>query len=159
MKKICHFNALLLIVVSFSFLNCNPPTQYDILIKNGTVYDGSIRPGRTVDIGILDDKIVFIGKVEQEQAAKIIDATGLAVAPGFIDTHVHLDPFDNLLKLADAESQIRQGVTTSIGGPDGRGAPLQYNMQAFLDTLESVGVGMNMGFMAGHNKIRKKLWG
>ena len=159
MKKICHFNALLLIVVSFSFLNCNPPTQYDLLIKNGIVYDGSIRPGRTVDIGILDDKIVFIGKVEQEQAAKIIDATGLAVAPGFIDTHVHLDPFDNLLKLADAESQIRQGVTTSIGGPDGRGAPLQYNMQAFLDTLESVGVGMNMGFMAGHNKIRKKVMG
>ena len=148
-----------LISIFYSFIQCIAPTQHDLLIKDGIVYDGSIRPGRKVDIGIQDDKIIFIGKAEEKQAKRIIDAKGLAVAPGFIDTHVHLDPFDNLIKLSDAESQIRQGVTTSIGGPDGRGVPLQYTMQKFLDTLESIGVGMNMGFMAGHNKIRTKVMG
>jgi len=70
---------------------------------------------------------------------------------------MHLDPLDNLLALSNSESQLRQGVTTSIGGPDGRGVPLQYGFAAFLDTLSQVGVGINMGFMAGHNKIRKKI--
>ena len=81
------------------------------------------------------------------------------VSQGFIDTHAHLDPLDNLFNLAHAESMIRQGVTTSIGGPDGRGVPLQYSVKQFLNTLESVEFGMNMGFMAGHNKIRTKVIG
>ena len=150
---------LFLVLFGICLINCEKSPSYDLIIKNGLVYDGSQNPPVITDLGISGEKITFVGKINTEKAERIIDADGLVVSPGFIDTHAHLDPLDNLFNLANAESLIRQGVTTSIGGPDGRGVPLQYNMQAFLDTLESVGVGMNMGFMAGHNKIRTKVIG
>jgi N-acyl-D-amino-acid deacylase len=137
----------------------NPSPVYDFLILNGTVYDGSLSAPENVDIGIKDGKIVKLGNLKGDKALEIIHADELIVAPGFIDTHTHLDPFDNLLKLSDAQSQIQQGVTTSIGGPDGRGVPLEFTMRKFLDSLENVGIGINMGFMTGHNKIRKKVMG
>jgi dihydroorotase/N-acyl-D-amino-acid deacylase len=151
LKKISiGFIALLLI-------NCQNPTTYDLIIKNGLVYDGTNNPPQTLDIAIIADKIVGLGDFSEADALQILNAAGAAVAPGFIDTHTHLDPLDNLLALSNSESQLRQGVTTSIGGPDGRGVPLQYGFAEFLDTLSQVGVGINMGFMAGHNKIRKKV--
>ena len=79
----------------------------------------------------------------------------MVVSPGFIDTHAHLDPMDNFINLSDGESNVRQGVTTSFGGPDGRGVPLKYGFKEFLDSIEKVGVGMNVGFLTGHNKIRR----
>jgi N-acyl-D-amino-acid deacylase len=151
LKKISiGFIALLLI-------NCQNPTTYDLIIKNGLVYDGTNNPPQTLDIAIIADKIVGLGDFSEADALQILNAAGAAVAPGFIDTHTHLDPLDNLLALSNSESQLRQGVTTSIGGPDGRGVPLKYGFAEFLDTLSQVGVGINMGFMAGHNKIRKKV--
>ena len=131
--------------------------KFDLIIKNGLVYDGTQNPPQAHDIAIKADKIVGLGDFSESDALQILDAAGAAVAPGFIDTHTHLDPLDNLLALSNSESQLRQGVTTSIGGPDGRGVPLQYGFAEFLDTLSQVGVGINMGFMAGHNKIRKKI--
>ena len=136
-------------------INCQNPVPYDLIIKNGLVYDGTQNPPQILDIAILEDKIVGLGDFSDADALQILDVAGAAVAPGFIDTHTHLDPLDNLLVLSNSESQLRQGVTTSIGGPDGRGVPLQYDFAEFLDTLSQVGVGINMGFMAGHNKIRK----
>ena len=151
LKKISiGFIALLLI-------NCQNPTTYDLIIKNGLVYDGTNNPPQTLDIAIIADTIVGLGDFSKADALQILKAAGAAVAPWFIDTHTHLDPLDNLLALSNSESQLRQGVTTSIGGPDGRGVPLQYGFAEFLDTLSQVGVGINMGFMAGHNKIRKKV--
>lgn len=150
---------LFLVLFVLCLINCDKSPSYDLIIKNGLVYDGSQNPPVITDLGINGEKIAFVGKINTEKAERIIDADGLVVSPGFIDTHAHLDPLDNLFNLANAESLIRQGVTTSIGGPDGRGVPLQYSVKQFLDTLESVGVGMNMGFMAGHNKIRKKVMG
>ena len=91
--------------------------------------------------------------IAKNNSLKIIDASGLVVSPGFIDTHAHLDPMDNFINLSDGESHVRQGVTTSFGGPDGRGVPLKYGFKEFLDSIEKVGVGMNVGFLTGHNKI------
>ena len=150
---------LFLVLFGICLINCEKSPSYDLIIKNGLVYDGSQNPPVITDLGISGEKITFVGKINTEKAERIIDADGLVVSPGFIDTHAHLDPLDNLFNLAHAESLIRQGVTTSIGGPDGRGVPLQYSVKQFLDTLESVGVGMNMGFMVGHNKIRTKVIG
>ena len=152
----------LVTIVLFALLQVecqNPSPVYDFIILNGTVYNGSLSAPKNVDIGIKDGQIVKLGDLKEVNALKIIHANELMVAPGFIDTHTHLDPFDNLLNLSDARSQIQQGVTTSIGGPDGRGVPLQFTMQKFLDSLENVGIGINMGFMTGHNKIRKKVMG
>lgn len=144
-------------IIAMLLINCQNQTPYDLIIKNGLVYDGTQNPPQTLDIAIIKDKIVGLGDYSEADALQILDIAGAAVAPGFIDTHTHLDPLDNLLALSNSESQLRQGVTTSIGGPDGRGVPLQYDFAEFLDTLSQGGVGINMGFMAGHNKIRKKV--
>ena len=64
--------------------------MFDLLVKNGNIYDGTGAPGLEADIGVLDGRIAAIGKLE-ENAAETIDATGLMVAPGFIDLHTHSD--------------------------------------------------------------------
>ena len=145
--------------LSIMFVACSPRSSYDIIIVNGSVYDGSGATLEKVDIGIKGDQILTIGDLANSDTKQVIDAQGLVVAPGFIDTHVHLDPMDNFFKLSTAESHVRQGVTTSFGGPDGRGVPYQFDFQEYLDTVTKVGVGMNVGFLAGHNKIRKRVLG
>ena len=157
MKLKIYFKKISLGFITLLLINCQNSITYDLIIKNGLVYDGTQNPPQTKDIAIIADKIVGLGDFSEADALQILDAAGAAVAPGFIDTHTHLDPLDNLLALSNSESQLRQGVTTSIGGPDGRGIPLQYGFAEFLDTLSQVGVGINMGFMTGHNKIRKKI--
>lgn len=157
LKKI--FKGLPIGLIVFSLMRCNSVPTFDVVIKNGTVYDGTQSAPIQTDIAIIDDEIVFVGQLDRFRAKQEIDASNLAVTPGFIDTHTHLDPYENLLNLSNAESQIRQGVTSSIGGPDGRGVPLHQTVKELLDTLETVGIGINMGFMAGHNKVRKKVMG
>ena len=145
--------------IFYVFQSCSPSNSYDLIILNGSVYDGTGVAGQKLDIGIKEDQIVKIGQLDSTEARRVIDAEGLIVSPGFIDTHVHLDPMDNFIKLADAESHIRQGVTTSFGGPDGIGVPQGYGFKEFLDSIEKVGMGMNVGFLTGHNKIRKEVMG
>lgn len=141
------------------FQSCSPSESYDLIILNGSVYDGTGVVAQYLDIGIRGDQIVKIGQLDSAPSKRVIDAEGLIVSPGFIDTHVHLDPMDSFIKLADAESHIRQGVTTSFGGPDGRGVPTEYGFKEFLDSIEKVGIGMNVGFLTGHNKVRKVVMG
>ena len=148
------YQKFFLIILSFFFISCDSGS-YDIVIKNGQIFDGSGGDSKLADIAIIGNTIVKVGVVNSKNSARIIDASGLIVSPGFIDTHAHLDPMSNLIKLSDGESHVRQGVTTSFGGPDGRGVPLKYSFTQFLDTIETVGVGMNVGFLTGHNKIRR----
>lgn len=137
--------------------SCASKESYDLVIVNGLVYDGSGEPAKVVDLGIQGDQITAIGALKQADSKRRIDAKGLIVSPGFIDTHVHLDPMESFFKLAASESHIRQGVTTSFGGPDGRGVPQQFGFGAYLDTVAKIGVGMNVGFLTGHNTIRKRV--
>lgn len=125
--------------------------KYDIVIKNGMVYDGSGNPPVQTDVAINKNKIVKVGDLSSAKAEQIIDATGLAVAPGFIDLHAHLDP---LLNLPSAESAIRQGVTTSLGGPDGSSP---WPLGNYLDKADSIGMTMNVAFLVGHNTIRRNI--
>jgi dihydroorotase/N-acyl-D-amino-acid deacylase len=115
------------------------------------VYDGSLNDPKKTDVGIVDNQIVELGDLMGRQATQIIDAKGLAVAPGFIDLHAHLEP---IFDLSDCESHIRQGVTTSLGGPDGRG-PIPFGV--YVDSLKQLGVGMNVGFLVGHNTVRREI--
>ena len=104
-------------------------------------------------IGIKADRIVAIGDLSDAIGTREINASGLVVAPGFIDLHTHLDP---ILELSECESHIRQGVTTALGGPDGS-SPWPFG--AYLDTLEQLGVGMNVGYLVGHNTVRRNVMG
>jgi len=132
---------------------CQSPPQYDLIIRNGLLYDGSGKAPVSQDIGIIDDKITTLGHLEDASANREIDANGLAVAPGFIDLHVHMNA---LLKVPQTESTIRQGVTTILGGPDGRGP---WPLDAYLQKVDSSGIGVNAAYLVGHNTVRQNVMG
>lgn len=140
-----------LFILAVLLVGCSTPNTYDIILLNGTVYDGSLDDPAQLDIGVRGDEIVTLGSLTNETADRMINASGLVIAPGFIDIHAHLEP---IFSLSNCESLIRQGVTTSLGGPDGRG-PEPFG--DYLDSLAQLGVGMNVGFLAGHNTVRRKV--
>jgi N-acyl-D-aspartate/D-glutamate deacylase len=124
--------------------------RYDLLITGGTVVDGTGSDGRRVDVAIRGDRIVAMApSLPRASAARVLDASGRIVAPGFIDLHAHLEP---LLQLPLMESALRQGVTFALGGPDG-GSPLP--LAPYMDSVRRAGVGLNVGYQVGHNDIRR----
>ena len=143
--------ALSLLFINILIFSCVSKSKYDLIISQGDVYDGSGSDSNVTDIGIINSEIVKIGNLKGSFAQRIINAKGLAVSPGFIDVHAHLDP---IINLSNCESHLRQGVTMSLGGPDGS-SPWPFGK--FLDTLDQIGVGMNVGYLIGHNTIRKNI--
>ncbi|MBX2816199.1 MAG: D-aminoacylase [Saprospiraceae bacterium] len=132
---------------------CCSCTQYDLIIKNGLIHDGSGAAPFQADVAILDGKIAKIGSSLSSKEAVLIDAKGQVVCPGFIDVHAHLEP---LALYPDAKSHIMQGVTSAVGGPDG-GSPLPIG--AYLDSLRTMGIGLNVGYLIGHNTVRNHVMG
>lgn len=137
------------------YLRQSSGADWDVLIRGGTVVDGSGRPGYPGDVAIRGDRIARISRspLNPDRATRVIDATDRVVSPGFVDIHTHLDP---LLRLPGGESHVRQGVTTALGGPDGS-AP--WPLAAYLDEAQALGVGLNVGFMVGHNTVRRTVMG
>jgi len=140
---------LIFLVLIATLVSCQQ--EYDLIVKNGTLYDGSGNPPTQSDVAINKDRIVKIGDLSNAKAKRVIDATGLAVAPGFIDLHAHLEP---LLELPGAESALRQGVTTSLGGPDGSSP---WPLGQHLNKADSIGMSMNVAFLIGHNTVRRNI--
>ncbi len=141
----------ILTLLSLTLLSCSEHAQFDILILNGNVYDGTGSAPQKADIGIIRDKIVRIGDLSSEEARTKIDASGRVVSPGFIDLHAHLGSIEDY---SYCENLVRQGVTTALGGPDG-GGPWPFGEH--LESLTNLGVGINVGFLVGHNVIRKNV--
>jgi N-acyl-D-amino-acid deacylase len=146
--------APLLLLMALPALACSQgPEPLDLLITGGTILDGTGTPGFAGDVGIRDGRIVRVSRepLDATDAAGVIDAAGLVVAPGFIDLHAHLEP---LPMLPGAESHVRQGVTTALGGPDGSSP---WPVGEYLDKQQTDGVGMNIGMLVGHNTIRREV--
>src|SRR5690349_12013974 len=97
--------------------------ELDLLIRNGRVFDGTGNPWYWADLGVKDGRIVALGRPETNAAARVIDAAGLAVAPGFIDMHTHSDI--PLVVDGTAQSKVRQGVTLDVIGEKGSVGPLR----------------------------------
>ncbi len=152
--------------------------RYDIVIRGGTVFDGGGRPGERADVAIREGRIAAIASALSDEARRLIDAEGLAVAPGFIDIKTHSD--FTLPINPRAESKVRQGVTTEIIGHCGfsvapclpgkvkllkdylsPSAPwLPFRELAFpeyLDTFPAASV--NAGMLVGHNTLRLMVMG
>ncbi len=131
------------------------PGPFDLVIRGAEILDGTGGEAFRADLGVTGDRIIRIARegIAPGAGEREIVASGLVVAPGFIDLHAHLDP---LLRLPHSESHVRQGVTTALGGPDGS-APLPLG--PYLDSAEVLGVGMNVAFLAGHNSIRREVIG
>lgn len=132
-----------------------PVPEWDLLIVGGSVLDGTGDPAFRADLAVQGGRIVAIarGGLPRDNAKRVIDAAGLVVAPGFIDLHAHLEP---LFQMPDAESHVRQGVTTAMGNPDGGGF---FPVGAGLDRAQAAGLGMNVGFFVGHNTVRSRVMG
>lgn len=94
----------------------------DIIIENGYVFDGSGAPWIKTDIAVRGDRIVGVGEFGDMEAGRRIDASGLYVAPGFIDVHSHAGEGLATPELSHAEPLLAQGLTTVMANPDGRGA-------------------------------------
>jgi N-acyl-D-amino-acid deacylase len=129
-----------------------PP--YDLLIRNGRIFDGMGNPWYRGDIAIRGDQIARIAASITDPAARSVDAAGQAVAPGFIDIHSHAR--DNFFDVPTAENYLRQGVTTVIEGPDG-GSPIPLG--PFLAKVEALQKTINFGSFVGQGSIRSAVIG
>jgi len=123
-----------LIAAGLLFAACAPlpapgvgTARFDVVIRGGTVYDGSGQSPRTADIGIVGDSIAFIGQLSGARARSEIDARGLAVAPGFINMLSWAT--ESLIHDGRSQSDIRQGVTLEVFGEGSSMGPLNERMR------------------------------
>lgn len=146
---------------------------FDIIVHGGLVVDGSGRPAFETDVGIVKGKIAEMGTLDIDHASEVVNASGLAVAPGFIDMHSHSDLV--LLVNPKAESKVRQGVTTEVVGNCGSSAAplvgparehrsrqaslygIDVDWASFNDYLEKLekGVAVNVAPLVGHGTVRQ----
>jgi len=153
------------------------PADYDLLITNGRIVDGSGRPGYRADVAVQGDRIVRIGNLQRAKAKRVIDARGLVVAPGFIDmlgqseTYVLIDP--------RVMSKVMMGVTTEITGEGDSIAPMSERLikeqedflrrfdlkidwrtlDEYFKRLEKQGAGVNLGTFVGATQVRAHVIG
>jgi len=159
-KRVVCSLALLIAMCSIPGLLAKNPAagQYDILITNAKIVDGTGRPAFIGNVAIKGERIVTVGKVTGE-ATSVIDATGLVVCPGFIDPHSHADL--DILDYPLTENFIMQGVTSFIGGNCGLSlAPTEkMSFSQWLAEVESKGISINYAPLVGHNQIRELVMG
>jgi len=141
-----------------------PATEYDIIIRNGTLYDGSGKPGMPGDIAILNDTIAALGDLREAKGRTEIDAHGLAVAPGFINMLSWADR--SLLMDGTSMSDIKQGVTLEIFGEGWSPGPVKRKPGAksvdslwttlggYFRYLEKKGISPNAASFVGATSIR-----
>jgi len=129
--------------------------EFDLLIRRGTVVDGTGAPGYLADVAISGDRITLIARdsIDPARARHVVEARGRIVAPGFIDAHAHVE---ELARRPLAESFVRQGVTTVIYAADG-GMP--WPLADHSARLGQSGHAPNVMFFAGHNTIRGEVMG
>ena len=133
---------------------CFAQQQADVLIKNGKIIDGTGNSWQYGDVAIKDGKIIKIGKLTNWQAVKTIDATGLIIAPGFIDVHTHLEDDEKRNPLAS--NFILDGVTTCITGNCGSS---NVNIKKYFSFIDSLHLSINVATLIGHNDVRKAVMG
>jgi N-acyl-D-amino-acid deacylase len=129
-----------------------PP--FDLMIAGGRVLDGTGRPSFIADVAVSGGRVAAIGRLDRSRAGRVLEAEGLAVAPGFIDIHTHCDR--DIVDLPLAENYIRQGVTTVIGGNCGSHP---YPIRDVFRQAAARGFCPNWGLLAGHNTIRNRIMG
>ena len=169
MKAIFPFAALLLIITS-----CQKQ-KFDIVIRGGTVYDGTGKAGFIADVGINADTVAFVGDLSKAVGAKEINAEGLAVAPGFINMLSWAT--ESLILDGNSQADIRQGVTLEVFGEGNSMGPLNDQMKAdardamkrdpdtkydiewtslgeYLESLERKGISPNVASFVGATSVR-----
>jgi N-acyl-D-amino-acid deacylase len=176
LKRSLYWIAGVLLLAGCSPVSRHEP-RYDLLISGGLVVDGTGAPGIHADVGVKGKTIVAVGHLSRAEATSVIDASGLVVAPGVIDIHSHSDY--SLLVDGNAESKVRQGVTTEIigeatsAGPfladetdHGRiesspfGVKIDWNtLGEYFERLLTKGISVNIGSYVGSRTVRRYVMG
>lgn len=126
----------------------------DVLIRNGKIIDGTGNNWFYGDVAVKDGKIISVGKSLHYNAPKIIDATGLIVAPGFIDVHTHIEGDEK--EEPEAKNFIYDGVTTVIAGNCGSS---NIDLAKYFNWVDSLQISVNVASLIGHNDVRKAVMG
>jgi len=153
--------------------------EFDLVLRNGTILDGTGGPMWQGDLGIVGDTIAAIGSIDPARGSRVLDASGLHVSPGFIDIHSHSD--GSIFAYPTADSRSRQGITTEVTGQCGSsaaplegvdadirrreleeetGAPVEWtSVASYFDTLEQIGTSVNQAFLLGQGSLRRNVAG
>lgn len=140
------------LLIWLGWLQLCPANSFDLVIRHGRVVDGTGNPAFFADVGITHGKVARIGKITAP-ARKEIDATGMIVAPGFIDVHTHAD---EIVQQPKAENFLRMGVTTLVVGNCGGS---ELDVARYFEAIIREQVSPNIATLIGHNTIRQKAMG
>lgn len=146
----------LLLVLSFVFpaaITSRSPAQYDLIITNARIVDGTGNPWFRGTIAIKDGHIAKVGRIVNAAAVQTIDAHDQIVAPGFIDVHTHVE---DIYELPAAENFVRMGVTSLITGNCGGSA---VDIGKFLGTIKEKPIAVNLATLVAHGSVRAAVLG
>lgn len=129
-------------------------SNYDLLIRNGKIIDGTGNSWYYADVAVKDGKITLIQKNINASATKIIDAKGLIIAPGFIDVHGHIE--SGVFENPSAHNYIYDGVTTVVTGNCGNS---EQDLNYFFFRIDSIKTSINVASLVGHNTVRRLVMG
>jgi dihydroorotase/N-acyl-D-amino-acid deacylase len=146
--------ALLAVLILCPVLLSGQTPQYDLILKNGRIVDGTASPWYKADLAITGDTIVRIAPMIDAPAKRVVDVAGLIVAPGFIDIHTHARR--GIFEVPTADNYVRQGVTTLIEGPDGS-SPVPIG--PFLEKVAAAKPTPNFAMFIGQGSIREDVIG
>jgi N-acyl-D-aspartate/D-glutamate deacylase len=167
--------AFLVVLLGFLAAGCRPPAAFDLIVRGGSVFDGNGAAAFKADVGIKGDRIAFVGDLANQTAAREIDATGLMVAPGFID--VQGQSGSTLLADGNGESHVRQGITTEIIGEGSSPAfwtadqndinalrPFGLSVDwtgfdGYFTRLQERGTAINLGTLVPATMVRQRIVG
>jgi N-acyl-D-amino-acid deacylase len=146
----------ILLLVSHRFKKPVPGCdgEFDLIIAGAEIIDGSGAPAFNGDVGIRDRRIACIGDLRRAKAKAVVDASGFTLAPGFIDTHTHVERNVPQAGAFLAPNFVRQGVTTIITGNCGRSF---LEIGKFFRRIEANGSQVNVATLIGHNTVRSQV--
>jgi N-acyl-D-amino-acid deacylase len=128
--------------------------DYDLIVRNARVIDGSGNPWFRADVAVKDGRIAYMGRLPEATADKIVDAADRVLTPGFIDVHTHIE--GGIEKVPSAENYVRDGVTSVVTGNCGGS---KIGLGEWFAELEKLGLGLNVASLIGHNSVRREIMG
>jgi dihydroorotase/N-acyl-D-amino-acid deacylase len=140
--------------VTLAFAPVAGAEEYDLVVRNARVVDGTGAPWFRADVAVRGDTIVAVAPGLEGQARRVVDAAGRVVAPGFIDIHTHARR--GIFEVPAADNYVRQGVTTLVEGQDGS-SPLPLG--EFLSKVEALRPAVNFAALVGHGSVREAVFG
>lgn len=128
--------------------------DYDLVIRDARVIDGTGNPWFRADVGVRNGRIALVGRIGGASATRNIDAGGRVLAPGFIDVHTHIE--GTVEKVPRADNFLLDGATSVITGNCGSSA---LNLSRWFARIQALGIGINVGSLIGHNTVRREVMG